>query len=231
MARIGRDYFSLIAEAHVPANTGGFIDLTPQFKAEAESYVLKDAVLIAPAVGSPSEADITIAGTYSAGDEVRVTLTSNATSRQVWRKSYVYEVQPADTNNDIAAAMNALIAADGLQVETPYTSSVATNVITVVAKTDDKQALQGEVYTDSAAGTITFVLTPAVISEGQPSDLVDRGIDPLDINLAQYDTVRVTYCPQVAQPFIDTPVGKSVEIYLYLTVGNGAGVVTLIQGL
>jgi hypothetical protein len=231
MPRIGRDYFSLIAEGHTPSVTNGFLDLTPEFVVEADSTVLKDALNIVQVLGSPSSADITIGGVYAAGDEVRVTLTSNATSRQVWRKSYAYVVEAGDTNNDIAAALNALIYADGLQVETPYNSTVVGPVITVTAKTDDKQALQGEVYTDSAAGTIVFALTPAVISEGNPSDLIDRGIPAEKINLVAYDTVRITYCPQVAQPFIDTPIGKSVEIYLYLTPLEGAALVTLIQGL
>jgi hypothetical protein len=227
---VGRDYFTLVAEGHVPALTDGRVDLTPGFVVDAAD--LKGALNVVYAAGAVDSIDITIGGTYAVGDEVKITMVSNATSRQLWRKTYTHIVEAGATAvGDIAAALNALIAADGEANETPYTSTVALGVITVVAKTDDKRAIQATVYTTSVAGTIAEVLTPGTISEGNPSDLEDKGVSPSDINLATYDTVRIKYEPTVAQPFIDMRGAKQIEIFLYTDAGAGAAIETLINGL
>jgi hypothetical protein len=227
---VGRDYFTLMAEGHVPALLNGKVDLTPSFVVSADE--LKGAVNIVYAAGSVDSNDITIAGTYVAGDDIVVTIVSNATSRQLWRKTYKHTVQAGgEAVAVIAAAINDLIVADGKSNETPYTSTVAAGVITVVAKTDDKRAIQVSVYTNSVAGTITELLTPGVISEGNPDDLIDKGVAPSDINLTQYDTVRIKYEPEVAQPFINSKGANQVEVFLYTDAGAGAAIETLINGL
>ena len=226
--KTGRNYFAILTEGHTPANTAGVIDLSPSFKVEKAE--LKSPIFIAPATGVAGYLTNTFAGTYAVGDEVRFTITSNAVSRRLWRKSYTLTVQAgATTVTDIAAAFAALISAD-VSAESPYASATNTaGVLTVTQKGDDKRGLVGYVYTDSAAGTTVNVPTATVVSEGQPSDLVDRGVDAADINLASYDTVRIAYSAVAPIPFIDS-VGATVkEIYWYGTAGEGADLVTLIN--
>jgi len=227
--RIGRDYFALIAEGHVPANTNGEVDLTPSFKVQKTE--LKYAVLIAPNAGTAGNLVFTLAGTYAVGDKLRLTITSNLTNRQLYRKSFVHEVQAGGTSvTAIATALANAMNKEAGSLNSPIASAVnAAGVITVTQQDDDKQGLKGFNFTDSALGTIALVANLTSISEGQPSDLVDRGIDASEINLAQYDTVRIDLHAEVANPFIDSEGANSKEIYWYGTVGNGAGLVTLIN--
>ena len=229
MSKIGRNYFAIIAEAHVPAVTNGNVDLSPGFIVPKTE--LKSAINIVPAVGAAGFLTITLAGTYAVGDFIRVTITSNLTSRQAWRKSYTHTVQAGSTTVTlIAAAIAAQIAADVPEFDSPYSAAIsAAGVITVTQKDDDKRGLVGYVHTDSALGTIANVPTATVISEGQPSDLVDRGIAAGDINLAQYDTVRIDFHGETAIPFIDSVGATAKEIYWFGTPGNGAGLATLIN--
>lgn len=228
MSKVGRNYFAILTEGHTPANTGGIIDLSPSFKVDKDE--LKSPIAISPATGVAGFLTVTFAGTYAVGDLVRLTITSNAISRQQWRKSYVLNVQAgATTVTDIAAAFAALISAD-VSAESPYASAAnVAGVLTVTQKGDDKRALVGYEYTDSAAGTVVNVPTATVVSEGQPSDLVDRGVAAEDINLATYDTVRIVYQGEAAIPFIDSKGATVKEIYWYGTVGEGAALVTLIN--
>jgi phage tail sheath gpL-like len=227
MGKVGRNDFVVFTEGHAPANTGGIVDLAPDFKVEKSELI--SAILVAPAVGVPASVAITIGGSYVVGDEITVSLQSNAVSRQKWTKAYKHTVQAgATSNNDIAAAINARIEADGLN-DAPYTSGVAGAVITVTAKDDDSQSLAFTVYTNSSAGTIAGVLTPATISEGQPQDLIDKGVDAAKINLAQYDTVKIDYEADAPIGSIDAVTGNGREIYWYGTPGNGAALVTLIN--
>ncbi|MHA2053560.1 MAG: hypothetical protein ACW99F_08185 [Candidatus Hodarchaeales archaeon] len=224
----GRNYFALIAEGHTPALTDGMIDLSPKYIVPKSS--LTKALFIAPAVGVPGFVTTTIAGTYAVGDEVRLTITSNLTSRQQWRKSYVHVVETGATAvNDVAAALGALVEAD-ISSEAPYASvSVLANVITITQKGDDKRGLVAYDYTDSAAGTITSVITHTVISEGQPDDLVDRGIDASEINLTSYDTVRIALNAEAPIPFIDAVGAVAKEIFWFGTTGEGGALETLIN--
>ena len=228
MTKIGRNYFAIVTAAHVPANTGGIVDLSPQYSAEKAE--LKSALFIAPAVGVAGYLTITLAGTYAVGDLVRVTITSNMTGSQQWRKSYVHTVVAGATSvTAIAAAFASLISAD-ISTFSPYASAVsALGVLTITQSGDDKRGLVGYVYTDSAAGTIANVATATVYSEGQPSDLVDRGVDAGDITLASYDTVRIALQVGAAIPFIDSVGATAREIYWYGTPGTGNNLATLIN--
>jgi hypothetical protein len=226
--KIGRNYFALIAEGHTPANTGGLVDLTPSYIVEKTE--LKSALFVAPAAGTPGEFEVTFGGAYVAGDLVRLTVTSNLVSRQLYRKSYSYEVQAGDTVTDIAAYFANAISKEVGSLNSPYSSATsALGVLTVVQEDDDKQGLIVYDYTDSAAGTIAVVSTPTVISEGQPSDLIDRGIAADDINLASYDTVRIALEADAAIPFIDSVGATAREIYWYGTPGEGGPLATLIN--
>jgi len=220
---IGRSYIAINAEAHVPANTGGMIDITPSFVVPANSLAgqAPTMAVIAAAAGVPAQNVITFGGVFVAGDEITVSVTSSATSRQLWRKSYYYTVQPGDALNDVAQAVGDQIQADGEQSETPYTGATAAPAVTIALKSDDTSSLNVTVYTNSAAGTLTPVAGAATISEGQPSDLLDKGIPAADILSASYDTYRFEYSPTVAQPFIDMKGKKSIEIYFYSATGSG----------
>lgn len=226
--KVGREDFYIVAPAHTPANTGGIVDLAPDFKVEKKELLF--AILIAPAVGVAESIAITFAGTWVVGDKITLTLTSNDSSPQKWIKAYQHTViTGATTSALIAAAIAAKITADGLLSETPYTASVAGAVITVAAKSDDTRSLDLTKYTNSSAGTITPVVTAPTISEGQPQDLMDNGVPADKITLASYDTVRITYQPEAPISGVNSVGPISKEIYWYGTVGEGAGLVTLIN--
>jgi len=222
--KVGRDYFSLVNNAAAgawAADADGNVALTPGFLVPLVD--LQSSVYTAPVVGVAGYNTVTLASTYVAGDEVTLTVVSNDTSRQLWRKTYRHTAQAgAVTVTDIATALTALIAKDGEANETPYTATNVAGVITITQKNDDKNSLQVEVYTTSVAGTIVAVATATVISEGYPDDLVDRGIDAADITSATFDTVRIVYTPSVAQPFINSVGSNSVEIFWFGTEGDGA---------
>jgi len=227
MSRLGREYFAIIAEGYVPANTGGVIDLSPKYSARATE--LDGGILIAPAAGTPGFLTITLAGTYAVGDRVIITITSNITGKQLFRRSYEHIVQSGATSvTAIAAALAAKITGS-ITVDGPIaTATSAAGVITVTQSGDDMHGLVGYVDTDSAAGTIANVPTATVLSEGQPSDLVDKGIDPSEINLASYDTVRISLRAEASIPFIDSVGATAKEIYWFGTVGNGVGLVAIL---
>jgi len=228
----GRNYFALInGVANTPAASGtpSKINVTAQFNPFRSE--LKSAISIAQQVGTAGFLTVTFAGTYAVGDLVRLTITSNLTSRQAWRKSYTHVVQAGlATVTDIANAFTAMIAADVANtLNTPY-SAVANvaGVMTVTQLDDDKKGLVGYTFTDSAAGTIVNVPTATVISEGQPSDLVDKGIDAGLITAANYTTVRITFHADAAIPFIDSQGATCREIYWYGTPAQAAALVALI---
>jgi hypothetical protein len=228
MSRIGRKYFAIIAEGHTPANTAGIIDLSPEYSFQATELI--SALFIAPATGVAGKLTITFAGTYAVGDFIRVSITSNLTSAQVWLKSYTHTVLAgAATVTDVAAAFAKLISAD-VSSTSPYASAAnVAGVLTVTQAGDDKRGLVGYVFTDSAAGTVANVPTATVVSEGQPSDLVDRGIDEDKITNATFDTVRIDLRAEAAIPYIDSVGASATEIYWYGDTGEGANLATLIN--
>tara|TARA_R110000787_G_scaffold71266_11_gene158742 strand:+ start:6215 stop:6907 length:693 start_codon:yes stop_codon:yes gene_type:complete len=224
----GRSYFALIAEGYTPQLLAdGTIDLTPGYIVPKTS--LKKAIFVAPAVGAAGYLTTTFVGPYVSGDFIRFTVTSNLTNRQQWRKSYTYSVVTGDTVTTIAAAFASLISAD-MGMNSPYASAVsALGVLTVTQKGDDKRGLVGYDYTDSAAGTMVTASTLTVYSEGQPSDLIDKGIDALAIGLASYDTVRIAANPEAPIPFINAVGAVASEIYWFGTPGQGVLLAALVN--
>jgi len=228
MSKVGRKYFAIIAEAHTPANTGGIIDLSPKYSVAKSE--LKSALVINPVVGVPGYLTVTFAGTYAVGDELRLTITSNLTGGQQFRKSYTHTVVAGGTSvTAIALAFSLLLSRDVAAGQVFASATPVAGVLTITQLGDDKQGLVGYVYTDSAAGTMVNVPTDTVYSEGQPSDLVDKGIPVGDINLASYDTVRIIAELDAAIPFIDAAGAVSKEIYWFGTVGEGAPLAVLIN--
>lgn len=226
----GRERIALIAEGHTPANSGGFIDLTPGFK--VPTHTMKSAINIAAAVGVAGKVVYTIAGTYAVGDQIRVTIQSNLTSGQKFRKSYLLEVEAGDTNNNLATKLAAKIAYDVANTNAPFASATpSTNTVTVTQKGDDKRGITSDEWTDSASGTIAGVVTATTISEGYPSDLVDAGIPADQINLASYDTCRIVFDADCAAPFIDSRGVQVKEIVWFGTAGEGVTLAALINAL
>ena len=235
----GRNYFALLnPSANTPGLTGtpAKINVTDNFNPFRSE--LKAVVSIGPNAGTAGFLTVTFAGGgYAVGDLVRLTITSNLTSRQAWRKSYVHTVQAGlATVTDIADAFTAMIQADvNNTLNSPY-SAVANvaGVLTVTQLDDDKQGLVGYTFTDSAAGTIASVPTTTVISEGQPSDLIDRGVDAAEIAAygafpgAGLTTLRITFHNEVAIPFIDSQGATVKEIYWYGTTAQAATLAGLI---
>jgi hypothetical protein len=229
MQKAGRNFFAIIAEGHTPAlSADNMIDLSLGYIVSKPELVR--AIFVAPAVGVPGFATTTIGGVYAVGDIVKLTITSNTSTRQLWRKTYTHTVPTGGTAlNDVAAALGALVNADVVP-DSPYASvGVVGPVITTTQKGDDKHGLVAYDYTDSSAGTIASVITQTVISEGQPDDLVDRGIAVEDINLASYDTVKIALNVDAAIPFIDSAGSTAKEIYWFGSPGEGAPLVVLIN--
>jgi hypothetical protein len=222
-----RDSFTLVNNAAAGAwvaDAAGNVALTPGFVVPLTELI--SSVMIDPAVGVAATFDFTLAGTYVAGDEVKLTVVSNETTRQLWRKTYTHIVQVgAVTVTNIADAFVLLMSADALATETPYTASNVAGVISITSKSDDAGSLQGFAYATSTAGTAVAGATSFTASEGQPDDLRDEGVAESDITGASYDTVRILYRPKVAQPFINSAGANEVEIYWFGTPGvnNGAG--------
>lgn len=226
--KVGTNKQALIAEGHTPALASDMVDLTPSFSVPA--HTLKGAVFVAPAAGTARVIRFTFAGTYVTGDIVRLTITDNSVSRQMWQKSYEYIVQNGDTVTDIADAFEAKINAEG--AECPYTASNVAGQLNITSKQTEKKTLLGVEYTDSAAGTITAAIpTAGTNSEGQQSDLVAAGIPEDNMTLSSYDTVRINYYPDAAQPFRDSAGAKMVELIWFGTPGEGAALETLINSL
>ena len=230
---IGRSYIALNANSTVPAVTGTTLLLTPSFSIDTSTVAPGQvAVKIGQAAGTAAKETITLVNNAAVGDELRITLVSNDTSRQLWRKSYSVTVQAGFiTPTLVAAELSAQIALDGAQASCPYTASVAAGAITVVSKDLNKDSLNATVYTNSATTTITAIRTNGVLSEGQPSDLEARGIPATDISLATYSTVRFEYEPVAAQPFIDMKGKKSIEVFWYGTPANATALETIINAL
>lgn len=230
--KIGRNYFALIAEGHTPAVSAGMLDLTPSFLVGTNELAGGGAIFIAPAVGTAGFLTITLTAPFVVGETIRITITSNLVSRQLYRKSFVQEVLAGDTVTTIAARFAAAMAQEAGSLNSPFASATsALGVITVTQQDDDKRGLIGYTYTDSVAGTVVNVPTATVISEGQPSDLEDRGIDAGDINLASYDTVRIDLAADAAIPFIDSEGSTAKEIYWFGSPGDGALLAALINAL
>jgi len=225
----GRDYFALIAEGHTPAVTAGMVDVTPSFVVPTDAF--NGAVFIAPATGVNYNFTTTFAGTYAVGDKITLTIASDDRSVQKWLKSYRYVVPAGGTSvTAIAAAMASKIQADG-DNDAPYTAASVAGVLTVTSKNNDSKGIIGTGYTNSSAGTIVVAAATGTISEGEPQDLIDRGIDGSQINLASYDTVRINYQPLVPIGDIDANVPRLREIYWYGTPGTGAAFAALINAL
>ena len=223
----GRNYFAIVTTGHVPVLAGGNIDLSPKYVVP-ESTLIK-ALFVAPAPGVAGFVETTFGGTYAAGEFIRLTITSNLTNRQQWRKSYTYTVKAGDTVTIIAAAFAALVSAD-ISESSPYESASSLGgVLTVTQKGDNKRGLVAYDYTDSAAGTMGSAVTQTTYSEGQPSDLEDKGIDASEIGTGPYDTVKIAANPEAPIPFIDAVGAVAKEIYWFGDPGTGANLATLIN--
>jgi len=226
----GRSQIALLnGAANLPAATGtpSKINVTEKFSVFRSE--LKSVINIPQVVGAAGYLTITLVGPYAVGDQVRVTVTSNLTSRQLFRKTYTHTVVAGGTSvTAIALALSLLMAAD-IGVDSPFASVVpVAGVLTITQQDDDKRGLVGYVYTDSAAGTITNVPTATVISEGQPSDLVDAGIPAGDITAANYSTLRITFHHEVPIPFVDSQGITAKEIIWFGTVAQAGALAALI---
>lgn len=229
----GRRSFNITAPAYTPTVSGEYVLLSPKNKVKASE--LKGALFIAPNAGTATNFTITIAGTYIAGDTIRITISSNDTSRQKWNKSYFYEVQPSDTTNTIIATnIKNKIATDGASSECPYSATSSAGVITVTAKNNDKHALTAVKDVASTSGTCTLSTPSTTVSEGQTQDLIDRGVSSTDASvLSSWDTVRIDFEPEAAGGVgASESVMKNVnEIFWFGTPGQGVLLETLINSL
>lgn len=221
-----RETIAIVSEIS-PSVSGDLVTLAPDFVVTADSIRNKTAINKAAAVGVEGNFTVTIAGTYAEGDEVKVTVSSNLTSRQKFLKSYTVDITSdlAGDNNAIAAALGAKFQAelDAGLIDYPFSGvSVATNVVTVTQNGDDSKALEVYSFADSLAGTVATALTATTISVGQPSDLVDAGIPSDKIVAASYAEVVFPYDLQVAQPFIDSKGAVRKELKIFASAVNYA---------
>jgi phage tail sheath gpL-like len=225
---IGPNRRAILAQGHTPALASGKVDLSPSFVVSADS--LLGAVSHVYAAGTARTLTITFAGTYAAGDIVKVTIVDNSESRQIWRKQYQYTVVAGDTVTTIANAVEALIDADTLA---PYTASNVAGVLTITASQTLKNSMVGYVYADSTAGTIAYVVGVAgTVSSGTPAQAIVDGISADLITNSTFDVVVIQYNPSADQNFTDGTVdGKSMELVWYGDAGEGAALTALINAL
>lgn len=220
---MARKTIAIVSEVS-PSTSGGIVTLAPDFSVPEAALANATSINIAQQSGTAGYVEITFAGTYIAGDQAKVTISSNLTSRQKFRKTYTVDVLAgATTVTNIAASLVAKIQReiDAGLIDYPFASvSNAAGVVTVTQAGDDSHGLEAFVYTASAAGTIASAITDTVISEGQPSDLTDAGIPSDKVVAANYATVLVPYNIQVAQPFIDSKGEVATHLKIFASAAN-----------
>lgn len=220
---MARKTIAIVSEVS-PSTSGGIVTLAPDFSVPEAALANATSINIAQQSGTAGYVEITFAGTYVAGDQAKVTISSNLTSRQKFRKTYTVDVLAgATTVTNIAASLVAKIQReiDAGLIDYPFASvSNAAGVVTVTQAGDDSHGLEAFVYTASAAGTIASAITDTVISEGQPSDLTDAGIPADKVVAANYATVLVPYNIQVAQPFIDSKGEVATHLKIFASAAN-----------
>lgn len=209
--------------------------------------LLKEAevVQIAPVTASGLSDNLTFAGSFVAGDTIKVTVSSNLTNQQKFRKTYRIDVVAGDTVTTIAKKLVAKIQFDvDNALNSPFASvsNVAgPGVVTITQLGDDSRGMVITYYTDSAAGTIEGAISgeiasTAVVSEGQPADLEEAGIPSGDITLSTYDTVKIKAAFPSAEPYIDSQGATIQELVVYVdstdatgfVIAGGAGAATSI---
>jgi len=236
---MARQKISIVSNAALsvaPVNTNGMVTLAPDFVVPEASLLGVSAIDIGAQAGTAGSVAITFAGTYLAGDQAKVTFSSNLTASQKFRKTYTIDVVTGATGTTaIAVSLVSKIQReiDAGLIDYPFASvSNSAGVVTVTQVGDDSNGLEVFVYTASTNGTIESLITDTVISEGQPSDLVDAGIPADKITETSYNTVCLPYNSQVAQPFIDSKgeVAYNLKIYAKHS-GYKAQLATLIAAI
>ena len=218
---------ALVAEQFTPTHADGRIQLTPDFSVEFSE--LSNWTNSPSASGTPASLAVTVGGTFSIDDEVRITLRSTQESLQAFQISRAIKVVAGRTGvNEVAADLAAAL--EFSEENTPFDISVAGAVITIAHREAFKDFTY-DLYTNSAAGDLTPVYTPVVQEVGTPEHLDACLIDEKAYDEATHDLVKMMYVPQVAQPFIDTEVNMPICLYLFLSAGEGANVITLLDGL
>ena len=221
---MARKTIAIVTEGS-PSASGGLVTLAPDFVVPEAALANATSINIAQNGGSAGSVAITFSGTYAAGDQAKVTISSNLTSRQKFRKTYTVDVVAgATTVTNIAASLVSKIQReiDAGLIDYPFASvgNVA-GVVTVTQVGDDSHGLEVFVYaTSSDSGAIGSVISQTTISEGQPSDLADAGIPADKIVAANYATVLVPYNIQVAQPFIDSKGEVATHLKIFASAAN-----------
>jgi hypothetical protein len=220
---MARKTIAIVSEIS-PTSTGGIVKLAPDFSVPEAALANVTSINIGQQAGTAGYVEITFAGTYVAGDQAKVTISSNLTSRQKFRKTYTVDVLAGATGTTaIAASLVAKIQReiDAGLIDYPFASvGNVSGVVTVTQAGDDSHGLEVFVYTASAAGTIASAITDTVISEGQPSDLTDAGIPSDKVVAANYATVLVPYNIQVAQPFIDSKGEVATHLKIFASAAS-----------
>ena len=242
---MARETFAIVTGA-VPTASNGIFQLSPDYSINGESLRNVTAINVVANGGTAGSDSIIISGTYVIGDQVKITISSNLTTSQKYRKTYTVDVTKEEkkstdtlTNRAIADVFAAKIQSEinaGL-IDYPIASVVASTVgatgkLLITQSGDDKKGLESFVYASSSAGAIASTITQTTISEGQPSDLADAGIPADKITAASYTTTIVTLNIDVAQPFIDSKgtVVKDLKIFCS-AAGYTAALQVLINAL
>jgi len=190
---MARKTIAIVSEIS-PSTSGGIVTLAPDFAVPEAALANVTSINVAQQSGTAGYVEITIASSstgYVIGDEIKVTVSSNLTSRQKFRKTYtvevtkaIYDSTPANTQDNLALALKNKIQReiDAGLIDYPFASvgvgvgGASNNVVRITQSGDDSHGLEVFVYTGSTLGTIASAITDTTISEGQPSDLTDAGI-------------------------------------------------------
>ena len=242
---MARETFAIVTGA-VPTLVGNDIQLAPDYSINKYALENVTAINIVANGGTAGSDSIIFSGTYEIGDQIKVTISSNLTASQKYRKTYTVDVSKSIkkstntlTNRAIADAFAAKFASEvnaGL-IDYPIESAVASTVgvtgkLLITQKGADKKGLETFVYASSSLGVVVSTITQTVYSEGYPADLKTAGIPESKITAATYTTTLVTLDIEVAQPFIDSKgtVVKDLKIFSSVA-GYTAALQVLINAL
>jgi len=230
---MARETLAIVTGA-VPTLVGNDIQLSPGYS--INKYALKGVTAInqVGVAGTAGTDSIIFAGTYEVGDQIKVTISSNLTTSQKYRKTYTVDVSKSlkkasntFTNKAIADAFAAKFSSEinaGL-IDYPIASAVASTVgatgkLLITQKGKEKRGLETFVNSSSTAGTVVSTIVQTVYSEGQPADLEEAGIAKSEITATNYSTTTVTLDIEVAQPFIDSKGTVIKDLKIFCSAAN-----------
>lgn len=218
---------AILSENFTPTHNAGIIALTPSFSipfAEMANWVNNPY-----SAGAGASQPITFSGNFVAGDEIRISLHTSSGDFNPFRKSYSYIVQSGDTVTKIAEAFVAKI--NYMPNGVPFLASNSAGVLTITGKSLDVDFVT-DVYNTSASGVVTKGTYTEVTEQIGTRERARRaGIELEFLTEDTHDEVVFVWTPKVSQPELNLVADRPTLTTLFLSEGEGASFVTLLNGL